>query len=97
MKINKISNHLTSEEKETILLYDYVDKKWYMDTTIMKHYNKAKKQMWTQIKEYVYDDGTVCGGVFEASERAVTIRSTIKKQMSEEQFKNLNSDEDDEE
>lgn len=99
MEISKINSHLTNEEKETILLYDYIDKQWCMDTTIMKHYNKAKKQLWTQIKEYVYNDGTVCGGVFVAPERAVTIRNAIKKQMSEKQLNNLpdNEDEDDEE
>ena len=96
MEIIKINSHLTNEEKETILLYDYVDKKWCMDTTILKHYNRAKKQMWSQIKEYVYDDGTVAGGVFEAPERAVTVRSTIKKQMSEKQLKNLGLEDDEE-
>ena len=93
MKTIKINGRLTSEEKETILLFDYIEKKWKMDTTVMKHYNKAKKQSWEQTSEYVYDDDTVCGGTFEAPDYAVTIRSTTKKQMTEKQMGNLSGDE----
>ena len=97
MKIVKIKNKLALEERETVLVYDSVDKVWHMDTTVTKHANKAKKQLWTQTVEYIYDDGTACGGVFEAPARAITIRSTEKKQMSEKQMGNLiSSDEDDE-
>jgi len=84
-----IGVRLTLEEKETMLQYDASDKKWTIDTTVLRHYNKAKRQGWTQLVEYVYDDGSVCGGVFEAPDYAVTIRSTIKKQMSDKQMLNL--------
>lgn len=94
MNIIKINGKMSNEERETILVYDNIDKKWHMDTTVLKHYRKAKKQMWTQIREYVDDDNSVCGGVFEAPARAVTIRSTEKKQMTEKQMKNLSSDDD---
>jgi hypothetical protein len=95
----KITGKLTNEERETVLVYDSVDKKWRMDSTVLKHVNKAKKQGWTQTAEFIYDDGMVCGGAFEASERAITIRNAEKKQMSEKQLNNLpgNEDEDDEE
>ena len=95
MQIIKITAKLTSEEKETLLHYDYIDKVWLMDTTIMKFYTKAKKQGWKQLKEYVYDDGSICGGVFEAPERAVTIRNIDAKQMSDKQMCNLLQDEED--
>jgi hypothetical protein len=84
-----IGVRLTLEEKETMLQYDASDKKWTIDTTVLRHYNKAKRQGWTQLVEYVYDDGSVCGGVFEAPDYAVTIRSTTKKQMSDKQMLNL--------
>lgn len=84
-----IGVRLTLEEKETMLQYDALDKKWTIDTTVLRHYNKAKRQGWTQLVEYVYDDGSVCGGVFEAPDYAVTIRSTTKKQMSDKQMLNL--------
>ncbi len=94
MKTIKIAGKLTNEERETVLVYDNVDKTWCMDSTIMKHCNKAKRQGWMQIAEYLYDDGTVCGGAFEAPARAITIRNAEKKQMSEKQMGNLNSDDD---
>lgn len=96
MQIVKIKERLSLEEKETLLLYDATDKQWVMDTTVMKHYNKAKKQGWEQIKEFVYEDGTVCGGLFIAADRAVTIRNVDPKQMSDKQMQNLLHDEDDE-
>ena len=97
METIKVTNRLTSEERETILVYDNVDKVWRMDSTVPKHFNKAKKQGWKQIAECVYEDGTVCGGAFEASARAITIRSAEKKQMSEKQLNNLFDDGEDEE
>ena len=94
----KVNTRLSAEERETILVYDNVDKVWHMDTTVSTHLNKAKKQGWTQTAEYIYEDGTPCGGAFEAPARAITIRNTEKKQLSEKQRGNLfsNDDEDDE-
>ena len=98
MQIIKIKERLGLEEKECLLNFDAVDKKWLMDTTVMKLYNKAVKQGWTQIKKYVYEDGTVCGGVFEAPDYSVTIRSVVKKQLSDKQMTNLSgTDEEDDE
>lgn len=97
MKTIRINSRLTLEERETILVYDSVDKAWRMDTTVPKHANRAKKQKWKQIAEYVYDDGVICGGVFEASDRAITIRNSEKKQMSEKQMGNLCADDDEDE
>ena len=96
MEIIKLTTRLSTEERETVLVYDNIDKVWRMDTTIPKHLNKAKKQGWVQTTEFVYEDGTVCGGVFEAPARAITIRSPEKKQMSEKQLKNLHNDEEEE-
>ena len=99
METIKFTSRLSAEERETVLVYDNIDKVWRMDSTVPKHFNKAKKQQWTQTAEFVYEDGSVCGGAFEAPARAITIRSTEKKQMSEKQLNNLhdNEDEDDEE
>ena len=89
MKTVFVNVRLTSDEKETVLQYDAADKKWIMDTTVLKHYNKAQRQGWKQLVKYVYDDNSVCGGIFEAPDYAVTIRSTVKKQMSDNQMHNL--------
>lgn len=88
---------LTNEERETLLSYDYANKKWIMDSTIMKHVNKATKKGWIPLKQYVYEDGTVFGMTLEAPERAVTIRSVEKKQLSEKQAANLNREGEDDE
>ncbi len=99
METIKLTCRLSAEERETVLVYDNIDKVWRMDSTVPKHFNKAKKQGWKQTAEFVYEDGSICGGAFEAPARAITIRSTEKKQMSEKQLGNLpgNDDEDEEE
>ena len=97
MKIINVNTRLSTEERETVIVYDNIDRKWYAETTLSKHLNRFKKQGWTQTAEYVYEDGTVCGGTFEGSERSITIRNAEKKQMSEKQMGNLRSDDDEEE
>ena len=88
----KISGRLIAEERETLLNYDSINKEWTMDSTVPKHFHRAVKQGWIPIRQYVYDDDTVCGMVLKAPERAVTIRNTKKKVMSEKQLKNLSEE-----
>ena len=92
METIKMSGRLTNEERETVLVYDGIDKVWTMDSTIPKHFRKAMKQGWTPIRQFVYDDGSVCGMTLSAPERAITIRSIEKKKLSEKQAKNLEMD-----
>ena len=92
METIKVSSRLSTDEKEVLLLYDPQMKLWVMDSTIPKYFRKALKQGWTPIRQYVYEDGTVCGMVLTAPERSVTIRNTVKKQMSEAQMENLVAD-----
>lgn len=94
MKIIKITSKLSNEERETVIVYDNISKTWTMDSMVPKHFNKALKQKWTPITQYVYEDGTVCGMVLTAPARAITIRNTDKKQMSEKQMGNLFGDDD---
>lgn len=97
METIKVTSRLSSEERETVLVYDNIDKVWRMDSTVPKHFNKAKKQGWTQTAEFIYEDGSVCGGTFEAPARAITIRDPNKKRvMSEKQMNNLHGHADDE-
>lgn len=94
MNVIKVNGRISNDEKEVVLVFDYGLKKWIMDTTVMKYYTKAKKQGWVQLREYVYDDNVVCGGMFEAPAHAVTIRSSEKRKMTEKQMGNLSLDED---
>ena len=90
METIKVTTYLSTEERETVMVYDYVDKVWHAETVIPKHLNKWKKKGWNQIAEYVYDDGSVCGGVFVVPEKAISFRDPNKKRvMSEKQMKNL--------
>lgn len=97
METIKVNTRLSIEERETVIVYDNVNKVWLVDTTLSKHLNKAKKKGWKQTKEFVYDDGSVCGGVFIVPERAISFRSAEKKQMSEKQMRNLLGDDEDDE
>lgn len=90
MKIIKLKTRLTSEEKETILNYDFIDKMWTMDSTVQKHFNKALSQGWTPLVKYEYEDGSVAGYMLEAPGRAITIRNVEAKKMTEKQLENLN-------
>ena len=94
METIKIYTKPTLEERETLLNYNPIDKEWIMDSNIPKHFRKAVKQGWTPIRQYVHEDGTVCCMLLSAPERAITIRSTTKKQMSEKQLGNLSGSDD---
>lgn len=94
METIKIASRLSADEREVLLSYDAESKMWTMDSTVPKYFRKALKQGWTPIRQYVYDDGTVCGMVLTAPERSVTIRNTAKKQMSDKQMGNLFDDDD---
>jgi hypothetical protein len=93
METINVTSRLTAEERETILVYDNIDRSWTMDSSVPKHFHKAQKQGWTPIKQYVYEDGTVCGMVLTAPDRAVTIRNTEKKKLTENQLRNLSNEE----
>jgi hypothetical protein len=92
MEVIKIKGRIISEEKETVLNYDYINKTWSMYSVVSTHYNKALKQGWTPTVRYEYEDGTVAGYCLEAPGHSVTIRSVEKKKMSEKQMQNLQSD-----
>ena len=88
----KIDGKITLEERETLLHYDPITKVWTMDSTIPKHFRKTLKQGWTPERQYVDEDGMICGMVLTGPERAVTIRNVEKKKMSEKQLNNLTSE-----
>ena len=89
MKTIRTSNKFTGQERETVLNYDVESKEWYMYSAIPKHFRKALKQKWTPITQWVDDDGSVVAMELTAPERAITIRNTDKKQLSDKQLNNL--------
>ena len=93
MQTIKINNRLSIEERETHLWFDSINNVWTIESFIPKHFKKAIKQGWTTIKQYIYDDGSVCGMELTAPARAITIRNAEKKKLSEKQMNNLNNNE----
>jgi hypothetical protein len=89
MESVKLGVRLLNEEREVHIYFDPVEKMWMMDAFVPKYFRKAIKQGWTPIREYIYEDGTVCGMSLVAPERAVSIRNVNKKQISEKQRNNL--------
>ena len=74
-----IASQIASYEQETLVCFKQVDKKWCVDTTIPKHYNRFLRQGWKLVRKYVYDSGEIVGGFFEAPERAITVRNVTKE------------------
>ena len=90
METIKISGmRLSSEEREVHIYFDPIEKMWMMDAFVPKYFRKAIKHGWTPVREYVYDDGTVCGMSLVGPERAISVRSVNKKQISEKQRNNF--------
>ena len=98
MEIVQVTSRLSADEKEVVLVYDAESKTWTMDSTVPKYFRKAMKQGWIPIRQYVYEDGTVCGMVLTAPEKAITIRNPNKTRvMSELQMGNLQGHDDEDE
>lgn len=72
---SKVENY----EQATLVSFSQIDKIWCADTTIPKHYNRFLRQGWKLVREYVCGNGEIIGGVFEAPERAITVRSVTKE------------------
>ena len=86
MKENILTSHLAQDERDT---YFYIEgQKVICDSTNPKYFNKCLRQGWTPIARTVYADGTVCGMILEAPEKAISIRNanTKKRVMSEKQI-----------
>ncbi len=78
------TTRIIPEERETHLNFDYIDKVWYMESSIPRHINKALKSGWTPIEQHTYEDGTICSMKFIAAERGITIKTPKKRELSDE-------------
>lgn len=61
------------DERETILRYDVLDKKWYAYSSHPVHINRMKKRGWKLIREES-EFGSVIAAEYEAPPNAVTFR-----------------------
>lgn len=89
MKTIKNDIKLTAEERETHLNFDYINKIWYMDSSITRHFNKAVRAGWEPIAQYIDKDGIVYRMQLRAPERGITIKTPEKRNVSAEHLQKL--------
>lgn len=92
MKIKKINYTISQEERETLLRYDYLDKCWYVETSVPTHITKFKKQGWEIVSQTVNENGNVQVVEFKCDNpSSITIGQAEKKkrELTEEQRQKL--------
>ena len=79
-----------AEERETLLRYDYLDKCWYVESTVPSHITKFKKQGWEIISQTVNEQGIVQVAEFKCNNpSSISIRNANKRPMTEDERKIL--------
>ena len=82
------NGHLTAEERETLLRFDYLDQCWYVETSVPAHITKFKKQGWEIVSQTLSKDGSIQAVEFKCDNpSSITIGKAEKKKLTEEQRK----------
>lgn len=77
---------LTTDERETILIYNDADKYWEIYSAVPKHMRKFDKLNYEVIKTETYDDGEVMAKFYKVPQNAISFRDhTKKKTLTDEQ------------
>lgn len=100
-----VSDKLSRDDRECILVYNEAEGVWYADTSIPKYWRRLEKKNWECIKTIYYSDGTICSKSFKGSKKGVSITDPFKtRELTEEQrqairdrFSNKDTLEDEEE
>ena len=83
-----MNGHLTAEERETLLRFDYLDQCWYVETSVPTHITKFKKQGWEIVSQTLSKDGSIQAVEFKCDNpSSVIIGKAEKKKLTEEQRK----------
>lgn len=84
-----ITDKLSRDEREIVLVYNEGERVWYADTSIPKFWRRLEKKGWECINTQYYSDGTVCCKSFKGapgSSKGITITDPFKKrELSDEQ------------
>lgn len=80
-----MSDKLTREERETIILYNEVDDEFIIDSSVQKHIRKFDKLGYECTDTRNYDDGTVEAKSYRVPVWAISFRSPVKRTVTEEQ------------
>lgn len=80
-----MSDKLTREERETLILYNEVDDEFIIDSSVQKHIRRFDKLGYECTDTQLYDDGTVCSKSYKVPVRSISFRSPEKRKVTEEQ------------
>lgn len=84
-----VTEKLSREEREIVLVYNEAERIWYADTSIPKFWRRLEKKGWECIKTQYYSDGTVCCKSFKGApgtSKGITITDPFKKrELTDEQ------------
>lgn len=92
MVTKRMNGHLTAEERETLLRFDYLDQCWYVETSVPIHITKFKKQGWEIVAQTLSKDGSVQAVEFKCnnpSSISIGKAEKRKRELTEEQRENL--------
>ena len=92
MITKRMNGHLTAEERETLLRFDYLDQCWYVETSVPIHITKFKKQGWEIVSQTVNHLGNVQVVEFKCDNPSSVIIGKAekkKRELTEEQRESL--------
>lgn len=76
----------TSEERETLLRYDFIDKIWIIYTNIPRHWRRFKNLGFELVSEVLEGDKFI-DAEFKCNERIISFRNVEKAMQSNRGFK----------
>lgn len=92
MITKRMNGHLTAEERETLLRFDYLDQCWYVETSVPTHITKFKKQGWEIVSQTLSKDGSIQAVEFKCDNPSSIIIGKAekkKRELTEEQRESL--------
>lgn len=92
MITKRMNGHLTAEERETLLRFDYLDQCWYVETSVPTHITKFKKQGWEIVSQTLSKDGSIQAVEFKCDNpSSISIGNAEKRkiQITEEHRESL--------
>lgn len=92
MITKRMNGHLTAEERETLLRFDYLDQCWYVETSVPTHITKFKKQGWEIVSQTLSKDGSIQAVEFKCDNpSSISIGKAEKRkiQITEEHRESL--------
>lgn len=80
-----VSEKLSKEEREIVLIYNEAEGCWIAETSIPKYWRKLENKNWICTSTQYYKDGTICSKTFKGSKKGVSITDPFKvREVSEE-------------